>query len=174
MNQFQSQPQLSSSLPHTTQPSYHTRDGIPFATFRVYQDFHHYHWRKSHGKEDIYARQCHGIEGKPQQYVFSTNYPSSIPLSPHQYIPNRLPSFKRTEDPNPEEFDKHKQDSLAKQRAGKGHWKPELASQSEENVKADRMGPGEASEAAMKRLQDRTKEAAEETSKHGTSMRDGL
>ncbi|KAK3314905.1 hypothetical protein B0H66DRAFT_325557 [Apodospora peruviana] len=77
-------------------------------------------------------------------------------------------------DPKPEEFDKHKQDSVNKAKSGKGHWKPELASNSEESIKADRMGPGEAGEAAMRRLQDRTKEAAEEVSKHGTSMRDGL
>jgi hypothetical protein len=36
------------------------------------------------------------------------------------------------------------------------------------------MSSEEASEEAMKRLQDRTKEAAEQTSKHGTSMSDGL
>ncbi|KAL1879108.1 hypothetical protein VTK73DRAFT_7332 [Phialemonium thermophilum] len=79
-----------------------------------------------------------------------------------------------SKDPKPEEFDKHKQDSLSKQKQGKGHWKPELASESEESVKADRMGPKEAGDAAMRRLQDRTKEAAEQTSKHGTSMSDGL
>jgi hypothetical protein len=77
-------------------------------------------------------------------------------------------------DPNPADFEHHKQDSLAKQKKGQGHWKPELASVSEETVKADRMGPHEADEAAMKRLQDQTKGSAEETAKHGTSMRDGL
>lgn len=77
-------------------------------------------------------------------------------------------------DPNVEDFDRHKQDSLAKQKKGEGHWKPELASVSEEVVKADRMGPREAGEAAMKRLQDQTKQSAEETRKHGTSMKDGL
>jgi len=35
------------------------------------------------------------------------------------------------------------------------------------------MSGEQASEEAMKRLQDRTKEAAEETHKHGTSMSDG-
>ncbi|KAK3943574.1 hypothetical protein QBC46DRAFT_351451 [Diplogelasinospora grovesii] len=79
-----------------------------------------------------------------------------------------------SQDQNPEEFDKHKQDSLSKQKEGKGHWKPELASDSEEDIKADRMTPEDASEATMKRLQERTKAAAEETHKHGTSMRDGL
>ncbi|KAI1139792.1 hypothetical protein F5Y05DRAFT_380087 [Hypoxylon sp. FL0543] len=66
--------------------------------------------------------------------------------------------------------EKHKQDLLAKQKAGKGHWKPELASDSEEAVKADRHGKQE----DLSTLQERTKHAAEETSKSGTSMRDGL
>jgi len=79
-----------------------------------------------------------------------------------------------SQDPNPEAFDKHKQDSLAKQKQGKGHWKPELASNSEESIWADRMSGEQASEEAMKRLQDRTKEAAEQNAKAGTSMSDGL
>ncbi|KAI1343766.1 hypothetical protein F5Y15DRAFT_411623 [Xylariaceae sp. FL0016] len=64
---------------------------------------------------------------------------------------------------------KHKDDLLSKQKAGKGHWKPELASDSEEAVKADRAG-----EEDVQKLQERTKNAAEETKKAGTSMRDGL
>ncbi|KAI1099744.1 hypothetical protein F4804DRAFT_73241 [Jackrogersella minutella] len=67
--------------------------------------------------------------------------------------------------------EKHKQDGLAKQKAGKGHWKPELASDSEEAVKADRAHD---SKEDVKSMQERTKHAAEETSKSGTSMRDGL
>ena len=77
-------------------------------------------------------------------------------------------------DPNPEAFEKHKQDSLEKQKSGKGHWKPELASNSEESIWADRLSGEQATEEAMKRLQDQTKEAAEQTAKHGTSMSDGL
>ncbi|KAI1412424.1 hypothetical protein F5Y13DRAFT_163556 [Hypoxylon sp. FL1857] len=73
-----------------------------------------------------------------------------------------------TESHDPE---KHKQDLLAKQKAGKGHWKPELASDSEEAVKADRHAGGKED---VSTLQERTKHAAEETSKSGTSMRDGL
>lgn len=65
-------------------------------------------------------------------------------------------------------------DSLKKQKEGKGHWKPELASDSEEAVKADRSGSLESADEAMTRLQEQTKHAAEETSKAGTSMRDGL
>ncbi|KAI8958421.1 hypothetical protein F5Y11DRAFT_40427 [Daldinia sp. FL1419] len=74
-----------------------------------------------------------------------------------------------TESHDPE---KHKQDLLAKHKAGKGHWKPELASDSEEAVKADRHGGDGKEDVAA--LQERTKRAAEETSKAGTSMRDGL
>lgn len=89
-----------------------------------------------------------------------------------------------TDQPDPEANERHKQDSLAKQKQGKGHWKPELASDSEESVKADRAaaaghdggggGGGGLSEAEVKKLQDRTKQAAEEKTKHGTSARDGL
>ncbi|KAI0010626.1 hypothetical protein F4779DRAFT_627066 [Xylariaceae sp. FL0662B] len=70
---------------------------------------------------------------------------------------------------NPE---KHKQDLLLKQKEGKAHWKPELASDSEEAVKADRASGRGAEDVAM--LQERTKNAAEETTKAGTSLRDGL
>ncbi|RSL92068.1 hypothetical protein CDV31_015312 [Fusarium ambrosium] len=68
------------------------------------------------------------------------------------------------------DFDKHKQDSLAKQKKGTGHWKPELASDSEEAVKADRL----AGDLSAKELQERTKRAAEETAKAGTSMKDNM
>ncbi|KAI1366331.1 hypothetical protein F5Y08DRAFT_136011 [Xylaria arbuscula] len=72
---------------------------------------------------------------------------------------------------NDESYDpeKHKQDLLSKQKSGKGHWKPELASESEAAVKADRT-----SNEDIATLQNRTKATAEETSKGGTSMRDGL
>ncbi|KAI0424635.1 hypothetical protein F5Y09DRAFT_133744 [Xylaria sp. FL1042] len=70
-----------------------------------------------------------------------------------------------------DEYDpeKHKQDLLSKQKSGKGHWKPELASDSEAAVKADRTNHED-----VATLQNRTKATAEETSKTGTSMRDGL
>ncbi|KAK4140910.1 uncharacterized protein C8A04DRAFT_14556 [Dichotomopilus funicola] len=88
--------------------------------------------------------------------------------------PRLLLKESASSDPNASNYEHHKQDSLSKQKKGQGHWKPELASVSEESVKADRMAPEEASEAAMKRLQEQTKGRAEETSKKGTSMRDGL
>ncbi|GJN73314.1 hypothetical protein ACCO45_003745 [Purpureocillium lilacinum] len=68
-----------------------------------------------------------------------------------------------------QDYDKHKRDSLEKQKKGSGHWKPELASDSEEAVKADR-----SSKEGVSELQERTKRAAEETSKAGTSVRDGM
>ncbi|KAK4118712.1 hypothetical protein N657DRAFT_637831 [Parathielavia appendiculata] len=77
-------------------------------------------------------------------------------------------------DPDPEAMDRHKQDSVSKAKKGEGHWKPELASVSEESVKADRAATGDSSDAAMRRLQEQTKAHAEETSKNRTSMRDGL
>lgn len=70
------------------------------------------------------------------------------------------------EDP---ESDKHKRDSLENQRQGHGFWKPELASDSEEAVRADREKASTPAE-----LAERTKKTAEETRKHGTSMSDGL
>ncbi|KJZ69474.1 hypothetical protein HIM_11136 [Hirsutella minnesotensis 3608] len=69
-----------------------------------------------------------------------------------------------------DDYDKHKQDSLAKQRKGMGHWKPELASNSEEAVRADRLTAKE----NVSSLQERTKRDAEETLRAGTSVRDGL
>ncbi|CCF47541.1 hypothetical protein CH063_04194 [Colletotrichum higginsianum] len=67
-----------------------------------------------------------------------------------------------------ETHEKHKQDSLSKQKQGKGHWKSELASDSEEAIRADR------TEAAdPKTLQEKTKGHAEEKNKAGTSNSDG-
>lgn len=67
------------------------------------------------------------------------------------------------------DYEKHKQDSLSKQKTGKGHWKPELASDGEEAVKADRT-PDE----DISKLQERTKKHAEEKSKSGTSGTDPM
>ncbi|KAH7140532.1 hypothetical protein B0J13DRAFT_586209 [Dactylonectria estremocensis] len=74
------------------------------------------------------------------------------------------------------DYDRHKQDSLTKQKKGIGHWKPELASDSEEAVRADRAAAAAAELAdvkeALRKLQERTKRAAEELAKAGTSMRE--
>ncbi|UKZ82220.1 hypothetical protein TrVFT333_010005 [Trichoderma virens FT-333] len=69
------------------------------------------------------------------------------------------------------DYELHKRDSLAKQKRGSGHWKPELASDSEEAVRADRASRDHLGE-RMDALQERTKRAAEESRKAGTSMRD--
>jgi len=57
--------------------------------------------------------------------------------------------------------EKHKQDQLAKQKEGKGHWKPELASNSEEAVAADR----QAGDQSIEELQKKTAEHAEKKHK---------
>lgn len=62
------------------------------------------------------------------------------------------------EDPTTQE--KHKQDLLNKQKAGKGEWKPELASDSEEAVRAER------DPANIQELQKRAKAAAEKQGKN--------
>ncbi|KAK2612808.1 hypothetical protein QQS21_001088 [Conoideocrella luteorostrata] len=77
--------------------------------------------------------------------------------------------LKETSSQTDTDFDEHKKDSLDKQKKGRGHWKPELASDSEEAVKADRL-----SKEDISKLQERTKRTAEESSKSGTSMKDGL
>lgn len=69
------------------------------------------------------------------------------------------------------DYEHHKQDSLKKQKEGAAHWKPELASDSEEAVKADR---SPASKEDTQKLQEKTKRAAEEASKAGTSVRDNM
>jgi hypothetical protein len=56
--------------------------------------------------------------------------------------------------------EKHKQDLLSKQKAGKGEWKRELASDSEEAVRAER------DPASIEELQKRTKDEAEKPGKN--------
>jgi len=58
-----------------------------------------------------------------------------------------------------DEVEHHKQDQLQKQKEGKGHWKDELASNSESIIKADR-GEVEASDETIKKLQDESAKAA--------------
>jgi hypothetical protein len=82
--------------------------------------------------------------------------------------------LKESASANPDkDYDHHKRDSLEKQKQGKGHWKPELASDSEEAVKADRAAFGDVSKESHKMMQERTKHAANETTKAGTSTHDG-
>ncbi|KAL8381028.1 hypothetical protein RB595_005359 [Gaeumannomyces hyphopodioides] len=69
---------------------------------------------------------------------------------------------------------RHKDDLIKKHREGKAHWKAELASNSEEAVKADREGGKEHGKDHIQSLQERTKHHAEKTSKSGTSDGDGI
>lgn len=90
--------------------------------------------------------------------------PSSHRPPPRQSLANALSLGTDVKD-----YEKHKEDSLSKQKSGKGHWKPELASDGEEAVKADRT-PDE----DISKLQERTKKHAEEKSKSGTSGTDPM
>jgi len=75
---------------------------------------------------------------------------------------------------DPDANERHKQDQLQKQKEGRGHWKPELASDSEEAVSADRHEHTDHSEAGLKELQKKTQDHAEKKHKHGTSQDTGL
>ncbi|EON61219.1 hypothetical protein W97_00432 [Coniosporium apollinis CBS 100218] len=61
-----------------------------------------------------------------------------------------------------EEVELQKQDLLKKQEEGKGHWKDELASDSESIIKADR-GEIDASADTIKQLQEESVKLAEKT-----------
>ncbi|KAL8409422.1 hypothetical protein RB594_007741 [Gaeumannomyces avenae] len=70
---------------------------------------------------------------------------------------------------------RHKDDLINKHKQGKAHWKAELASNSEEAVKADREGgKDQHTKEHIQSLQERTKHHAEKTSKSGTSDSDGM
>jgi len=76
--------------------------------------------------------------------------------------------LKETDRDNPnqgENYEKHKDDQLQKQKAGKGHWKPELASESEEAVAADRHEHSDHSENGIKDLQKKTQDHADKKHK---------
>ncbi|KAK0740300.1 hypothetical protein B0T18DRAFT_431643 [Schizothecium vesticola] len=104
----------------------------------------------------------------PRATITTTTTHRARPLSTTPLL-----RLKESDHPSPEAYEKHKQDSIAKQKQGKGHWKAELASNSEESIKADRHATSEGlTEASIKRLQEETKGRAEETRKHGTSMKD--
>lgn len=83
----------------------------------------------------------------------SSVMPSPLPSSGNQLTEALGSTDHNLEDPSTQE--KHKQDLLSKQKSGKGEWKPELASDSEEAVRAER-DPADPQE-----LQKRTKAAAE-------------
>lgn len=99
---------------------------------------------------------------------------TSPPTPVYRHTSDLSPLIKSwPENPDPE-YEKHKQDALRKQKQGKGHWKPELASDSEEAVKADRADAAASEKEALNKLQERTKGHAEDKAKAGTSMHDSL
>ncbi|KAG9248678.1 hypothetical protein BJ878DRAFT_412221 [Calycina marina] len=74
-------------------------------------------------------------------------------------------SLKESDRHNPDQAAdnaKHQADSVSKAKDGKGHWKPELASDSEEAVAADR---SDHSAESLKDLQDKTAGHAEKKHK---------
>lgn len=102
-----------------------------------------------------------------------TTQPSIIPSRTFAFSTTQRLGLKESSNQTDVDYDRHKKDSLEKQKKGSGHWKPELASDSEEAVRADRASREHTPE-QLRELQERTKKAAEETTKAGTSMRDGL
>jgi len=81
-------------------------------------------------------------------------------------------SLKETTRDNPDQgqkYEYHKQDQISKQKEGKNFWKPELASESEESVAADRHEKRDLNE-----LQKQTKDQAEKNLKEGTSQNNGF
>ena len=113
------------------------------------------------------------VSTHPIPSVYASSKPTFLPRL-ERLPPATASQHEAADNPDTHEVHKHKHDSIAKQKSGKGHWKPELASDSEEAVKADRAAAQGNSGDAIKTLQDRTKKDAEETSKAGTSMHDGL
>ncbi|KAI9826076.1 MAG: hypothetical protein M1832_000525 [Thelocarpon impressellum] len=61
-------------------------------------------------------------------------------------------------------YEQHKQDQLAKQKEGKGHWKAELASDSETAIKADR-GENGSTQEDIGKLQKETAEFSKKEQK---------
>ncbi|ROW04381.1 hypothetical protein VSDG_01190 [Cytospora chrysosperma] len=99
----------------------------------------------------------------------TTTTTAASPLLRRSFAVSSVNRIKESSDADNHDYDKHKQDSLSKQKSGKGHWKPELASDGEEAIKADRSGHEDIS-----KLQERTKTHAEDKAKKGTSASDPM
>jgi len=88
-------------------------------------------------------------------------------------VSSSVRGLKESDRHNPDQAadnERHKQDQLQKQKDGKGHWKPELASDSEEAVAADRSHKGQ----SIEDMQKNTADHAEKKHKSGTSQEPGL
>ncbi|KAL2203480.1 hypothetical protein CC79DRAFT_1371534 [Sarocladium strictum] len=94
---------------------------------------------------------------------------SSSALSRAQFSTSSRFALKESSSQTGTDYEKHKQDSLEKQKKGNAHWKPELASDSEEALKADRHSKDD-----PQTLAEKTKHAANEASKSGTSTKDHM
>ncbi|KUI67323.1 hypothetical protein VM1G_03298 [Cytospora mali] len=106
---------------------------------------------------------------RPTTTTASSSTTAASPLLRRSFAVSSCNRIKESSDADNHDYDKHKQDSLSKQKSGKGHWKPELASDGEEAVRADRTGHEDIS-----KLQERTKSHAEEKTKQGTSATDPM
>ncbi|KAF1739320.1 hypothetical protein MY4038_000486 [Beauveria bassiana] len=97
---------------------------------------------------------------------------AALPAALKPFHSSRVLSHKESSSNTDDDVDKHKLDLLRKHKDGSAHWKRELASDSEEAVKADK-GYG-ASKETLEQLQERTKKMAEESSRSGTSSHEGM
>jgi len=104
--------------------------------------------------------------------LFKAAKPMGV-MSTRNFTASRMVMLKEANHNNPEQasdYEKHKQDQLQKQKEGKGHWKPELASNSEEAISADRHHEGE----SVEDMQKRTADHAEKKHQAGTSQDSGM
>jgi len=93
---------------------------------------------------------------------------AATPIAQRGFAVSSSRALKETDRHNPdaaEQNEKHNKDNLQKQKEGKGHWKPELASDSEEAVAADRHEHADHSEEGIKELQKKTVDHAEKKHK---------
>ncbi|KAM3510504.1 hypothetical protein MY11210_005854 [Beauveria gryllotalpidicola] len=97
---------------------------------------------------------------------------AALPAARKPFHSSRVLSHKESSSNTDDDIDKHKLDLLRKHKQGSAHWKRELASDSEEAVKADK-GRGGAKE-TVEQLQERTKKLAEENSRSGTSSHEDM
>ncbi|PSR82334.1 hypothetical protein BD289DRAFT_16995 [Coniella lustricola] len=93
----------------------------------------------------------------------------AAPTAQRSFAMSAVRQIKESSGAETKDYEKHKQDSLDKQKSGQGHWKPELASDGEEAIKADR---GAKEDFAT--MQERTKKHAEEKAAKGTSTTDPM
>ncbi|OAA63932.1 Mitochondrial carrier protein PET8 [Cordyceps fumosorosea ARSEF 2679] len=97
---------------------------------------------------------------------------ATLPAARASFSSSRIVYHKESSSNTDDDVDKHKLDLLRKHKEGTAHWKRELASDSEEAVKADK-GHGAAKE-SVQELQERTKKMAEESATGGTSRHEGM